>query len=140
MIFKGCETQTLKHVDLAEGVVHETIAALQLEEWRNDMYEEIDSINQILPNATDDDIIPTSWEYDRHNEDEDKAQVIRIWIRSVLGKIVHYTAEYRRLMDEEVAPILRLALPQDFMLTSVLSFLKLPSHTFRGGNDDQRRS
>ena len=46
-IFQGCEN--LKQVDLVEGVVHETVAALQLEEWRNDMNEEIDSINQILP-------------------------------------------------------------------------------------------
>ncbi|KAK1737803.1 hypothetical protein QTG54_011575, partial [Skeletonema marinoi] len=34
-IFQGC--YNLKHVDLVEGAVHETIAALQLEEWRNDM-------------------------------------------------------------------------------------------------------
>eukprot|EP00984_Skeletonema_dohrnii_P008047 scaffold2946_cov74-Skeletonema_dohrnii-CCMP3373.AAC.4 len=46
-IFQGCEN--LKHLDLVEGAIHETIAALQLEVWRNDMNEEIDSINQILP-------------------------------------------------------------------------------------------
>ncbi|KAK1737822.1 leucine-rich repeat domain-containing protein, partial [Skeletonema marinoi] len=34
-IFTGCDN--LKHVDLVEGELHETIAALQLEEWRNDM-------------------------------------------------------------------------------------------------------
>ena len=42
----------LKHVDLVEGEIHETIAALQLKEWRNDMSEVIDSINQILPTTT----------------------------------------------------------------------------------------
>ena len=48
--FQGCHN--LRQVDLVEGGVHETIAALQLEEWRNDMNEEIDSINQILPNTS----------------------------------------------------------------------------------------
>eukprot|EP00984_Skeletonema_dohrnii_P018929 scaffold8973_cov75-Skeletonema_dohrnii-CCMP3373.AAC.1 len=48
-IFQGCEN--LKHVDLVEGV-HEIIAAFLLEEWKNDMNEEIASINQILPITT----------------------------------------------------------------------------------------
>eukprot|EP00573_Skeletonema_grethae_P006891 CAMPEP_0201710248 /NCGR_PEP_ID=MMETSP0578-20130828/58528_1 /ASSEMBLY_ACC=CAM_ASM_000663 /TAXON_ID=267565 /ORGANISM="Skeletonema grethea, Strain CCMP 1804" /LENGTH=386 /DNA_ID=CAMNT_0048199273 /DNA_START=126 /DNA_END=1283 /DNA_ORIENTATION=+ len=46
-IFIRCEN--LNCVDLVEGELHETIASLQLEEWRNDMNEEIDSINQTLP-------------------------------------------------------------------------------------------
>ena len=45
--FQGCGK--LVRVDLVEGEVHEIIAALQLEDWRNDMNEEIDSINRILP-------------------------------------------------------------------------------------------
>uniref|UniRef100_A0A7S2E6T2 Leucine-rich repeat domain-containing protein n=1 Tax=Ditylum brightwellii TaxID=49249 RepID=A0A7S2E6T2_9STRA len=49
-IFTECDN--LKHVDQVEGELHETIAALQLEEWRNDMNEEIDSINQILPTVS----------------------------------------------------------------------------------------
>ena len=47
--FQGCED--LKRVDLIEGALHETIAALLKEEWRNDMEAEIDSINQTLPNT-----------------------------------------------------------------------------------------
>jgi len=46
-IFKGC--RNLKHVYLIEGELHESITALQLQEWRNDINDEIDSINQILP-------------------------------------------------------------------------------------------
>ena len=43
-VFQGCGN--LKHVDLVEGaLLSETIAALLLEEWRNDMYREIDAIN-----------------------------------------------------------------------------------------------
>ncbi|KAK1733408.1 leucine-rich repeat domain-containing protein, partial [Skeletonema marinoi] len=43
-IFQGCN---LLHVDLVEGELHETIDALLWEEWKNDMNEEINSINQI---------------------------------------------------------------------------------------------
>ena len=75
--FQGCEK--LNHVDLVEGELHETITALQLEEWRKDMYEEIDAINQILPTAY-------AGCYDMVEMDEDiageKAIAIRSWIRS----------------------------------------------------------
>eukprot|EP00984_Skeletonema_dohrnii_P026837 scaffold16248_cov72-Skeletonema_dohrnii-CCMP3373.AAC.3 len=66
-IFQGCEN--LKHVDLVEGPIHETIAALQLEVWRYDMNEEIDSINQILPTV----------DAGRYYDDDDggKARAIR---------------------------------------------------------------
>ncbi len=47
-IFQEC--RNLKQVDLIEGELHESIAALQLENWKNDMNEEIDSISQTLPN------------------------------------------------------------------------------------------
>ena len=49
-IFHGCVN--LKIVDLVEAdVLHETIAALHLEVWRDDMAAKIGSINQILPNT-----------------------------------------------------------------------------------------
>ena len=72
--FTGCVN--LEHVDPVGGI-HETVAALQLEEWRNDMDDEIDSINQILPNA------PAGTD----SYMGEKAMVIRTWIRSVLRKI-----------------------------------------------------
>jgi len=123
--FKGCEN--LKHVDLVEGGVHETIAALQLEEWRNDMNEEIDSINQILPTASAGSEYFGDW---GDFEEGEKSRVIRTWIRSVLGKIVRYQAEHQRLLDEEVATTLQLALPRDIVMNNVLPFLELPSYTF----------
>jgi len=109
-IFIGCDN--LRHIDLVEGELHETIVALQLEEWRNDMNEEINSINQILP------------------DEPEVARAIRTWIRSVLRKIIHYQAEHRRLFDEEVATTFQLALPQDIVMKNVVSFLELPSYTF----------
>eukprot|EP00984_Skeletonema_dohrnii_P021510 scaffold10771_cov121-Skeletonema_dohrnii-CCMP3373.AAC.1 len=117
-IFQEC--YNLKHVDLVEVEVHETIAALQLEEWRNDMYGEINSINRILP---------TTPAGDGYDEDH-KARVIRTWIRSVLRKIIHYKAEHQRLLDEQVATTLQLALSQDIVMNNVLPFLELPSHSF----------
>jgi len=124
--FQECEN--LKHVDLVEGQIHETIAALQLEEWRNDMNEEIDSINQILPTVD-----AGRWVYDVG----DKARAVRTWIRSVLGKIIHYQAEHQRLLDEEVATSLQLALPRDIVMNNVLPFLELPSYTFEVGGDQE---
>ena len=112
----------MKHVDLVEGDLHETIAALQLEEWRNDMNEEIDSINQILPT------VDAGGGYG--GGDGEKARAIRMWIRSVIGKIIHYQAEHQRLLDEQVATTLELALSQDIVMNNVLPFLELPSYTF----------
>ncbi len=125
-IFQGCDN--LNHVNLIEGELHESIAALHLEEWGNDMNEEIDSINQILPTTyagtVDDD--------DEEEEDGEKAQVIRIWIRSVLRKIVHYQEEHQRILNE-AATTLQFTLPQDIAMDKVLPFLALPSHTFEVG-------
>eukprot|EP00985_Skeletonema_marinoi_P029537 scaffold28122_cov126-Skeletonema_marinoi.AAC.4 len=118
-IFTACDN--LKHVDLVEGELHETVADLQLEEWRNDMNEEIDSINQILPTA----YAGSGWE----DDDGGKARAIRIWIRSVLRKIIHYKVEHQRLLDE-AATSLQLALPQDIVMNNVLPFLELPSYSF----------
>jgi len=123
-IFQECEN--LKQVDLVEGPIHETIAALQLEEWRNDMNEEIGSINRILSTVD-----AGGWNDDVGDyEDGEKAQVIRMWIGSVLRKIVYYQAEHQRLLDEEVATTLQLVLPQDIVMNNVIPFLELPSCTF----------
>eukprot|EP00984_Skeletonema_dohrnii_P014605 scaffold6151_cov82-Skeletonema_dohrnii-CCMP3373.AAC.2 len=117
--FRGCKK--LKHVDLVEGVVlHDTIAALLLEEWRNDMNEEINAINQILattPAGSDDYFFDVGG----------KAQAVRMWIRSVLHKIIQYKAHHQSLLNE-AATTLQRALPQDIMVNNVLPFLELP-HT-----------
>ena len=95
------------------GGVHETVAALLLDEWKNDMNEEIDSINRILPS--------TPAGTDRHMDNGRKALAIRSWIRSVLRKIIHYKAEHRRYLN--MAAALEPALPNDIIHKSVLPFL-----------------
>jgi len=123
-IFQECEN--LKQVDLVEGPIHETIAALQLEEWRNDMNEEIGSINQILPTVD-----AGGWDDDVGESNEgEKAQAIRTWIRSVLRKIILYQAWHQRYLNEEIATTLPPVLPRDIVMNNVLPFLELPSHTF----------
>ena len=92
-----------------------------MEEWKNDMNEEIDAISQILPNTS-----AGEW-----NDPGGKAQEIRTWIRSVLRKIVRYKAHHRRYLNE-AATTLHSALPNDIILKNVLPFLELPSHTFDG--------
>eukprot|EP00986_Skeletonema_menzelii_P002936 scaffold852_cov187-Skeletonema_menzelii.AAC.1 len=142
-IFQGCGN--LKRVDLIEGELHTTIAALHSEDWRNDMNVEIDSINLILPNTPagfwDDD-----WDDDVGDPGE-KGQEIRRWIRSVLGKIIDYQVEHRRLLEEDIATaLLELVLPNnDIVMNNVLPFLELPSHTFElvdeeGDSDDEMQS
>ena len=116
--FVKCEK--LESVELV-GKVHETVAGLLMEEWRNDINEEIDSIGQILPNTC-----AGYW-----NDPGGKAREIRTWIRSVLRKIIHYKAEHYRILNDAAAT-LQQVLPNDIVLKNVLPFLELPSYTFEG--------
>ena len=118
------ECQNLKHVDLIEGaLLKETVAALQLENWRNDMNTEIDSINQILPNAS------AGFYYGEGDDDYgQKALVIQRWIRSVLEKMMLYRAQHKASLGD-AATTLQLALPRDIVMNNVLPFLELPSYT-----------
>ncbi len=131
-VFTGCKN--LKHVDLVEGAeLHGTIAALHMEGWRNDMNEEIDSINQILLDAEAGTyVIDNEYDDDDDNDDDEgeMARLIRGWIRSALRKIIRYQAEHQRLLTEEVATALQLALPRDIVMNNVLPFLELQSHTY----------
>ena len=113
----------LNHVDLIGGV-KETIDAFLMEEWKNDMKDEIDAINRILPNT------PAGTNF---YEEGGKAQAIRAWIRPVLLKIIHYKAEHCRYLNVAVAT-LQPALPNDIVQKNVLAFLELPSYTFEGEN------
>ena len=127
------ECENLKRVDLVEGEsLHETIAALHLQEWRNNMNAVIDYINVELPDAD-----AGHYDYDDGDGDEDdsddeegeKARAIRRWIRNVLRCIIHFQEEHQRYLNEEVGPTLQLVLHQDLVMNNVLPFLALPVHT-----------
>ena len=121
-VFQVCVK--LNHIDLVEGLIlSETVAALLLEEWKNDMNEKIYEINRILPNTPGGD-----W-----SVPGEKAQAIRRWITSVLGKIKHYKAEHQRTLSVAAAT-LQTALPSDIVFKNVLPFVELPSYTFHGEN------
>jgi hypothetical protein len=82
----------LKTITLVGGI-HKTVESLHLESWRNEMKEEIDRINQVLPNTYA----------------EEKTLKIQRWIRSVIEKIEHYNAEHHKLL-KEATTLLELAL------------------------------
>ena len=121
-IFRECDN--FHQVDVIKGEVHETIAAL--EEWKDDMDNEIDSINQILPNASA-----------GYYTEGEKAKAIRKWIKSVLRKIIRYQAQHRYLLDEDVATTLELVLPRDIVMNNALPFLELPPYTFEVESYDE---
>jgi hypothetical protein len=74
------------------GGIHKTIASLHLESWRNDMRQEINRINQVLP----------SHPYRKTAE-------IQQWIRSVIRLLAHYKEEHKALL-KEATTLLELAL------------------------------
>ena len=114
--FQRCDRLHL--VDLVGGV-HETVAALLMEEWKHEMNEEIENVSQILPLAPGGN---AQWDFG------EKAQAIRKWIRSVLRKYTHYKAEHRRYVNEAAAT-LKLTLPHDILFENILPFVELPSDT-----------
>ena len=115
--FLGCIA--LKYVNLVEGVLHRTVATIQLELWRKDMNEETGEINQILPSADAGGYSDDLFDYD----EGEKAQTIRRWVRSFLRKIIHYKVEHQRIVDEKIAPTLQLALPCEIVMNTVSSLL-----------------
>ncbi len=88
--FNHCENFS---IDVVVGGIHESISSLHLESWRNEMEDEIDSINQTLPN------IPTN----------ERTQAIQRWIARVFGRMLHYRSEHKALVKEAIT-LLELAL------------------------------
>jgi hypothetical protein len=89
--FCGC--RNLSRVDILDGGIHKTISSLLLEPWRNEMQEEINRINQTLPNT----------------QSIEKTGVIQRWITRVLSRMEHYKSEHQLLLKEAMT-LLELAL------------------------------
>jgi hypothetical protein len=83
--FDECENLTT--VDLVGGI-HKTISSLLLESWRDEINQEIDRINQDLPNT------PAN----------EKTDAIRQWITSVINRMEHYKSQHNQwqLVEEVV--------------------------------------
>jgi hypothetical protein len=89
--FHNCER--FSRVDTLDGGIHKTISSLHMERWRDEMEEEIDRINQTLPN----------------DPAIEKATAIQQWITRVLSRMKHYKTEHKMLVREAMV-LLELAL------------------------------
>eukprot|EP00985_Skeletonema_marinoi_P017748 scaffold9811_cov147-Skeletonema_marinoi.AAC.6 len=87
-VFGDCPNLTT--MDLVGGI-HRTVASLHLERWRNDTKQEINRINQVLPDT------------------EEKTAALQQWMRSVISQLDHYKAEHKALL-KEATTLLELAL------------------------------
>jgi hypothetical protein len=85
--------ENLSRVDTLVGRIHKTISSLHMETWRNEMEEEIDRINQTLPNT----------------HSTEKATAIQQWITRVLSRMEHYKTEHMVLVKVAMT-LLELAL------------------------------
>ena len=86
--FDSCDNLTTVDLVGAEGI-NNTISSLLLKSWRNKMNQEINRINEVLPN-----ILGLS-----------KAEMVRLCIRSVINKLEHYKAEHNRLLKEHMTQL-----------------------------------
>jgi hypothetical protein len=89
--FYSCKN--LSRVDVVDGGINKTISSLHLESWRTEMQEEIDRINQTLPNT----------------HSHEKTRAIQQWITRVLDRMEHYKTEHQIILKEAMT-ILELAL------------------------------
>eukprot|EP00985_Skeletonema_marinoi_P030607 scaffold32881_cov80-Skeletonema_marinoi.AAC.1 len=89
--FHYCDLLTT--VDLVGGAHNKTVASLHMESWGIEMIEEINRINQFLPN------IPAN----------EKTESIKQWVDSVIDRMEYYKAEHHRYIKEGVT-LLELAL------------------------------
>jgi hypothetical protein len=87
-VFHGCDN--LVTVDFLGGI-YKTISSLHMESWGNEMREEVDRINRVLP---------TTYE---------KTVTIQRLIESILERLNHYKTEHKALVKEAMT-LLELAL------------------------------
>jgi len=85
-VFDYCED--LSQVDLVGGI-HKTISSFLLESWRNEMNDDIDRINQVLPNTLA----------------NDKTATIQQWMERVMRRIEHYKSEHYALLKEDMTQL-----------------------------------
>eukprot|EP00984_Skeletonema_dohrnii_P010234 scaffold3998_cov153-Skeletonema_dohrnii-CCMP3373.AAC.1 len=82
----------LTTVDLVGGI-HNTVASLHLDSWRNEMKDEMNRINQVLPNT----------------DARRKTEPIKQWMGSVTRRLNHFKVEHKAML-KEATTLLELAL------------------------------
>ena len=83
--------ENLRTVDIVGAEdIQNTISSLLLGSWRDEVKTEFDRINRELLRS--------------HHSDE-KAELIRLWIRSVINTLNHYKAEHNRLLKEHMTQL-----------------------------------
>eukprot|EP00984_Skeletonema_dohrnii_P029595 scaffold20346_cov67-Skeletonema_dohrnii-CCMP3373.AAC.1 len=87
-VFSFCPNLTTVHL---VGGFHRTVASLHLESWKNEMNEEINRVNQVLPDT------------------EEKTGEIQQWMSSVISQLDHYKAQHKTILKEATS-LLELAL------------------------------
>lgn len=81
------------------GNTQRTVSLLSMDEWRNDMNEEIDRINQLLLEIDNDNqIIPEA-------RGERKSKTISRWFRRTCGRLEYYKAMHKMVVNEGLAII-----------------------------------
>ncbi len=121
-VFRGCDG--LSRVDLVGGI-DRTISSFLLDCWRSEMKDDIDRINQVLPNILlrRPPRIPvrqlnssrrmnsaTRMEYALSiPSDEPKTVAIQQWVERVKGRIEHFKSEHYALLKDAMS-LLELAL------------------------------
>jgi hypothetical protein len=89
--FIRCEN--LSRVDTLAGGIHKSISSLHMESWGNEMKDEIESINQTLPNT----------------QSSEKTGAIQQWMTRVVRRMENYKNEHQFLLKEAMT-LLELAL------------------------------
>jgi len=84
--------ENLSRVNTLDGGIHETISSLHMDSWRDEMEDEIDRINQTLPNIR-----------------IGKTRTIQQWLTRVFSRMEHYKGEHQTLLKEAMT-LLELAL------------------------------
>jgi len=89
-VFSFCPNLTTVHL---VGGFHRTVASLHLESWKNEMNEEINRVNQVLPGT----------------HEQEKTPVVQDWMRSVTRLLDRYKDEHIAIL-KEATTLLELAL------------------------------
>ena len=91
----------LETVDLVGGI-HQTVASLHMECWRNEMMDEINRINQTLPITDSQSRVLQQYVrgWSQSFTPEGKTLEIQLWMESVINRLDHYKDEHHNILKE----------------------------------------